>query len=67
MLTLYDLPPRERSILIRRYGLSGTEPETLGEIATDLGISAERVRQLQNAAVRRLQKPATLSQLADLT
>lgn len=61
-----DLPARERSILNRRFGLEGTEPETLCEIAADLGISAERVRQLQNAAVQRLQKPQTMRRLADL-
>jgi RNA polymerase sigma factor (sigma-70 family) len=61
------LPSRERSILNRRYGLHGTEPETLAEIAGDLGISAERVRQLQNAAVARLRQPTSLARLADLS
>ena len=32
-----DLPSREHMILTRRYGLHGRQPETLGEIATDLG------------------------------
>ncbi len=57
------LPERERKILERRFGLSGREPETLGEIAEDLGITAERVRQLQNAGLGRLQKPATMDSL----
>jgi DNA-directed RNA polymerase sigma subunit (sigma70/sigma32) len=52
-----DLPDRERQILRRRFGLGGSEPETLGQIATDFGISAERVRQLESAALGRLQKP----------
>jgi len=55
-----DLPDREQSILQRRFGLGGRQPETLGEIAADLGITAERVRQLQNAAIVRLQKPSKL-------
>jgi RNA polymerase sigma factor (sigma-70 family) len=59
-----DLPDRERLILRRRFGLGGKEPETLGDIAVDLGITAERVRQLQNAALTRLQKPVKLRQLA---
>ncbi len=63
---LDDLPPRERGILHRRYGLLGAEPETLAEIAQDLGISAERVRQIQAAAVARLRRPRTLRRLADL-
>ncbi len=54
---LDELPKREGLILRRRFGLSGEEPETLAEIAADLGITAERVRQLQNAALGRLQRP----------
>lgn len=58
-----DLPDRERQILNRRYGLDGSAPETLGDIADDLGISAERVRQLQNAALTRLRVPRKLALL----
>jgi RNA polymerase primary sigma factor len=58
-----DLPPREQGILRRRFGLDGGEPQTLGEIAVDLGITAERVRQLQNAALGRIKKPAKLRRL----
>lgn len=58
-----DLPDRERLILQRRYGLTGAEPETLGEIAVDLGITAERVRQLQKAALNRLRRPKKIGRL----
>lgn len=58
-----DLPDRERMILQRRYGLGGREPETLAEIAKDLGVTAERVRQLQKAAIERLQKPQPMQRL----
>lgn len=58
-----DLPDRERRILERRYGLTGAEPETLGDIAVDLGITAERVRQLQKAALNRLRRPKKICQL----
>jgi RNA polymerase nonessential primary-like sigma factor len=58
-----DLPSREHMILIRRYGLHGKQPETLGQIASDLGITAERVRQLQKAALGRLQKPTKKQRL----
>ncbi|MEZ6038332.1 MAG: sigma factor-like helix-turn-helix DNA-binding protein [Planctomycetota bacterium] len=58
-----DLPEREQAILQRRFGLDGREPETLGEIAVDLGITAERVRQLQNAALGRMKRPGKLQQL----
>lgn len=58
-----DLPPREQRILRQRFGLDGREPQTLSEIAVELGITAERVRQLQNAALGRIKKPAKLQQL----
>lgn len=58
-----DLPQREQGILRRRFGLDGDEPETLGEIAQDLGITAERVRQLQNAALGRIKRPSKLRRL----
>ncbi len=60
---LADLPDREQRILRRRFGLDGGEPQTLGEIAAELGITAERVRQLQNAAIGRIKKPNKLRQL----
>ncbi len=59
-----ELSDREQQILRRRYGLGGGEPETLGQIAVDFGISAERVRQLESAALGRLKKPGPKSLLA---
>lgn len=58
-----DLPVREQRILQRRFGLGGQEPQTLGEIGADLGITAERVRQLQNAALGRMKRPNKLRDL----
>lgn len=60
---LAELPDRERMILTRRFGLGGGEPETLADIAQDLGVTAERVRQLQKAAIERLQKPDPMERL----
>ena len=48
------LPERCRKVVIRRYGLDGAEPSTLAEIGADMGITKERVRQLQHEAERRL-------------
>jgi RNA polymerase primary sigma factor len=49
------LPEREQQILNLRYGLSGTEdPKSLEEIGRILGITRERVRQLEAEALRRL-------------
>jgi RNA polymerase sigma factor (sigma-70 family) len=60
---LEELPDREQTILRRRFGLDGSEPETLAEIAKDFGVTAERVRQLQKAAIERLQKPKPMDRL----
>src|SRR5215211_5446026 len=48
------LPERHRHVLIRRYGLGEQETETLAELSDELGISRERVRQLQREAERML-------------
>lgn len=60
---LADLPGREREILERRFGLGGHDVETLAEIAVDFGVSAERIRQLQQAALRKLQDPDVMRRL----
>jgi RNA polymerase primary sigma factor len=50
-----DLPEREQEILELRYGLSGkAEPKSLEEIGRILGLTRERVRQLEAAALKRL-------------
>jgi RNA polymerase primary sigma factor len=50
-----DLPDREQEILRLRYGLGGTaDPKSLEEIGRLLGITRERVRQLEAEALRRL-------------
>jgi RNA polymerase primary sigma factor len=48
------LGERERTVIILRYGLHGSEPKTLGEIGRGLGVSRERVRQLETEALKRL-------------
>lgn len=52
---LSELSDREKDILSRRYGLGLPEPETLQVISDDLGISRERVRQIEKTALRKLQ------------
>ena len=56
---LRALPLREQQVLRLRYGLAGGREHTLKEIAEQLGVTSERVRQLQAAARARLRK-ATL-------
>ena len=48
------LDNRERAIIDMRFGLDGQDPKTLEEIGVNLGVTRERIRQLQNAALSRL-------------
>ncbi len=50
------LPERNRHVLVRRYGLDDREPATLAELSEELGVSRERVRQLQREAERMIQE-----------
>jgi RNA polymerase primary sigma factor len=50
------LSERVRYVLVRRYGLVGLEPATLAELADELQISRERVRQIQREAVQMLKR-----------
>ncbi|MHB8920140.1 MAG: RNA polymerase sigma factor RpoS [Halothiobacillus sp.] len=51
---LAQLDSKQREVLMRRYGLRGFETQTLEEVGVFLGITRERVRQIQLEAVRRL-------------
>jgi RNA polymerase primary sigma factor len=48
------LPERHRHVLIKRYGLGDEEIATLAQLSEELGISRERVRQVQREAERML-------------
>ena len=48
------LPERHRRVLIKRYGLGDEEAATLAQLSEELGISRERVRQVQREAERML-------------
>jgi RNA polymerase primary sigma factor len=54
---LRGLSDRERTIVRARYGLDGPE-RTLREVAVGLGVSAERVRQIEQLALEKLRAPA---------
>jgi RNA polymerase primary sigma factor len=50
------LPERHRYVLVRRYGLDDRDASTLAKLSDELGISRERVRQLQREAERMLRR-----------
>jgi RNA polymerase nonessential primary-like sigma factor len=53
---LDQLTERQRSVIERRYGLNGADVATLDVIAGDLGLTRERVRQIQMEGLDRLRK-----------
>jgi len=53
---LEGLSHREREVLAGRYGLSDREPETLESLATRLGLTRERIRQVQQEALMKLRR-----------
>ena len=57
------LNPRMKHVVLRRFGLDGKPPQTLEEVGTDLGITRERVRQLETRALRDLRALAPGLQL----
>ena len=59
------LPERERDVVELRFGLGGREPTPLRETGRKLGISAERVRQIEEDALERLAESGDLAALRD--
>jgi RNA polymerase sigma factor (sigma-70 family) len=53
---LQDLPDRERTVITLRFGLGGEEPMTLERIGQRLGLTRERVRQIEGAALQQLRR-----------
>lgn len=62
-----QLDPRHRAIVMARYGLDGARPQTLRELTRSIGLSKERIRQLQLDALDALYRsiPASVRCLAD--
>lgn len=59
------LPPREQLIVRRRFGLGREDPHTLEALSSELGVSRERVRQLETRALARLRKACIAEGLGD--
>ncbi len=50
------IKPKDKEIIIKRFGLNGEDPKTLEEIANDYGVTRERIRQVQNKVTRKFQQ-----------
>jgi RNA polymerase primary sigma factor len=59
------LPERERQVIEMRYGLTGGRPRTLEEVGQAFGVTRERIRQIENNTLRKLQKLPEAQRLRD--
>ena len=64
--TIEELPEPERKVIRLRYGINGDDPQPLRETGRRLGLSAERVRQLESKALKRLATRRELEALRDV-
>lgn len=63
---LASLEPREADVLRRRYGLLTGAPQTLEEVGLAYNLSKERIRQIEEKALKKLRNPARASALKEL-
>jgi RNA polymerase primary sigma factor len=63
---LATLPERERKVIEMRYGLAGGQPSTLEEVGRAFGVTRERIRQIENNTLKKLQKLPEAQRLRDL-
>jgi RNA polymerase primary sigma factor len=63
---LGSLSERERRVLELRFGLNGEVPRTLGEVGRVIRVSSERVRQIENRALKTLGELAEVQKLRDV-
>jgi RNA polymerase primary sigma factor len=59
------LPERERQVIEMRYGLTGGRPRTLEEVGQAFGVTRERIRQIENNTLKKLQKLPEAQRLRD--
>ena len=63
---LCALAPRERRVLELRYGLDGQHPRTLDEVGRTFNVTRERVRQIENQSLKKLQALAESQKLREV-
>ena len=61
--TLQTLTPRERRVIELRFGLIGDKDETLTSIGREIGVTRERIRQIESKALRKLRHPSRAKRL----
>jgi len=63
---LENLSYRERRVLELRYGLGGEQPRTLDEVGKTFNVTRERIRQIENQSLKKLQSLAEAQKLRDV-
>jgi RNA polymerase primary sigma factor len=61
------LPERERQVIEMRFGLTGGEPATLEEVGRAFGVTRERIRQIENNTLKKLESLPETQRLRDAT
>ena len=62
---LQGLNPREREVIILRFGLETGHPLTLEEVGKRFNVTRERIRQIETAALRKLRNPSKIKKIRD--
>lgn len=62
---LETLSPRERKVLMMRFGLEDGKPKTLEEVGREFRVTRERIRQIEAKAIRKLKHPTRARKLKD--
>ena len=60
---LDDLSERERQVIVERFGLDGEAPRTLEQVGVEIGVTRERIRQIEAKALRKLRQPGRMRKL----
>jgi RNA polymerase primary sigma factor len=64
-MALSALPDRERKVIELRYGLDGSQPCTLEEVGREFGVTRERIRQIENNTLKKLESLPEAQALKD--
>ena len=64
---LDDLTPKQRKVLCLRFGIGMTQDYTREEVGAVFGVTNERIRQIEDKAIRRMKHPIRSDKLKELT